>query len=467
MTAYPLFPGRAASWLAAPLAAALIGCGAVPPGAVPTAATPAAHGVIVRALPGFQPPAGAIAVMPEAGLWLVDAATPAAQALPAWQGRAGVAEAWPNAAYQVMDAGAPRARGLRVSQASGGTPWNLAQIRVPDAWTYQAAKGFPPQGKGITVAVLDTGIDPGHPALVGVALPMIDAWNEMHPNLPANPVPCSASSQATPSADVCTFKGQTYNWTGKDGNGHGTHVSGILAAQQFPGPVQGVAPQVRLLPIKVANFQGGTDAATLLKGINDALDRGAKVISVSIGGSSDQDGSLVSPNALREGVAAAIRRGAIFAAANGNEGNRTPVDLPAAYDDVIAVAATTKIGTIGDYSNTGPETTLAAPGGAATAAEGGGILSTWPTYLTADDLAHGEAAPHNTESLAGTSMSTPHVAGVAALLLAQEPNLTPQQVRVRLAGTAAALNSNGFDVFSGFGQIDALRAVDRRGHDAR
>src|SRR5207237_649302 len=157
----------------------------------------------------------------------------------------------------------------------------------------------------------------------------------------------TSSVQAPAAADVCTFQSRTFDWTGKDGNGHGTHVSGILAARGNAGlPVQGVAPQVKILPIKVANFAGGTDAATLLRGVNDAVSAGARVINVSIGGSSDNDGTLANPSALRDGVAAAIKNGVVFVAANGNEGNRTPVDLPAAYPDVVAVAATTKIGTI-------------------------------------------------------------------------------------------------------------------------
>lgn len=218
-----------------------------------------------------------------------------------------------------------------------------------------------------------------------------------------------------------------------DTHGHGTHVAGIIAAAADNGyGVAGVAPRARLLPIKSAEGNGSSLWETA-KGIRAAADRGARVINVSIG--FRQPSRL-----LEEAVDHAFNRSAVVVAASGNDGlNGNPATYPAAIDGVVAVAAVTPNRQRADFSVFNSEVAIAAPGV--------DILSTIP-------VGFGEFAYQQ-----GTSSAAPFVSGACALLLAKEPNLTPDQVKGRLMAAATDVMSPGLDVYTGAGLLNCAALV--------
>jgi subtilisin family serine protease len=318
--------------------------------------------------------------------------------------------------------------------------WNLHQAGIDTAWTFTTGL------RSLKVAVIDSGVDPDHPDLRDHLLPLIDVWEE------------------TEGSDTMHTTTGTLSFDGKDGNGHGTHVAGILAGTlDRESGIGGVAPGVTVQPIKATDYEGNTNAYTLARAINRAVSEGCRVINISIGGPPD---AAEGPY-LRQTVEQAIAKGVVIVAATGNESDRrtgkiVPVAIPAAYPGVIAVAAVTDKDKVANYSNAGPETTLAAPGGGGSRREGARIRSTWPTYTTFEGMKARIDGPY--AELAGTSMACPHVAGAVALLLSREPSLTPAQVRVRLAGTSVDIGAPGYDTDSGFGRVQVDRALEATGH---
>lgn len=317
--------------------------------------------------------------------------------------------------------------------------WNMTLAGIDRAWTI--TKGL----RSLKVGVVDSGVDPTHPDLQDNLLPLIDIWKDVH------------------GGDRFSFGGRAYNMDGKDGNGHGTHVTGILAAAiDNRIGVAGTAGNVMIQPIKATDYEGNTDALTLYRAISRAVDEGCKVINVSIGGDGAGDPDLES---LRTTVAYAYEKGVTIVAATGNESSRSrhliqSVTLPAAYPGAIAVAAVTQYNKVAEYSNGGPQVSVAAPGGAGLSSEGRKIRSTLPTYTTYLSLASRLSGPYG--DLAGTSMACPHVTGLAALLLSQEPKLTPSQVCRRIALTCDDVGTAGYDEETGFGRINAYRALTAR-----
>lgn len=314
--------------------------------------------------------------------------------------------------------------------------WNMTLSTIDRAWNL--TKGL----KGIKVGVVDSGIDPDHPDLKANLLPMVDVWKDVH------------------GSDRFRHGGRLYDMDGKDGNGHGTHVTGILAASIDNGlGIAGTAGEVQILPIKATDYQGNTDALTLARAIKRAVDDGCRVINVSIGGDGTGDPDLES---LRTTVDFAFKKGVVIVAATGNESSRSrkfirQVTLPAGYPGAIAVAAVTQFDKVAEYSNGGPQVSIAAPGGGGLPSEGRKVRSTLPTYPTYMSLAQGMRGQYG--ELSGTSMACPHVSGVVALLLAREPHLTPQQICRRLALTADDVGTKGFDQETGFGRLNAYRAL--------
>lgn len=299
--------------------------------------------------------------------------------------------------------------------------WHLKAARFDEAWKFA-------DGGGITVAVLDSGVDPAHPALRDRLLPTID-------ELAARGIPD-------------TWNGRSYQ--GRDGNGHGTHVCGLIgAAADRASGTQGAAPGVKMLPVKVATAEGETDDVTIAKGIVDAVDQGAQVINLSIGG---PEPSLV----LLEAINYAFSRNVSMVVAAGNE--QRGVDFPAAFDGTIAVGATLATGHVASYSNGGEPLVLVAPGGAMQGFDAGPqLLSTLPTYPSVATARQRDAGRYG--YMAGTSMATPLVSAAVALLLSREPTLNPAQVRTRLAATAADIGPTGFDPRAGHGALDVARAL--------
>lgn len=305
-----------------------------------------------------------------------------------------------------------------------GSQWGLTRINCPDAW--DRTTGAP----SIVVAVVDTGTDLNHPELAPVLVPGQDLVD-----FPAGSVPRPG----------WVFEG---DFTGADATpqdevGHGTHVTGtVCCASNNAAGVAGVAWNVRVMPVRVlariretatGRVSGSGSASNIAAGIRWAVDHGARVINMSLGGYGD---AIVE----REAVAYAISHGVVVVAAMANDNTATP-SFPAAYPGVIAVGATDSADHRAVFSNFGPHISVAAPGV--------GIQSTYwdDTYA----------------SLSGTSMASPHVAGVAALVLSVAPALTGAQVGNIIRSTAKPLRDAPADPVPndryGSGLVQAAAAV--------
>lgn len=275
----------------------------------------------------------------------------------------------------------------------------LSAIRMPQAWDLTKTAGAQ------TVAVLDTGIDAGHPDLAGRVLA---GRNEIQPGTTPN-----------------------------DNNGHGTMTAGIIGANTNNGVgVAGVAWNVKILPVKVLDSSGSGPDSVIIAGINWAASNGARVINMSLGG--DGDDSL-----LHDAVKAAVAKGVVVVAAAGNTGVNVP-HFPASYPEVLSVAATDNNGALTSFSTQGDWVDIAAPGW--------NIISTGPRSLTPAGY-----LPYWTNS--GTSFSAPMVAGVAALVRNKYPSYTPAQVMDRLKSTARDAGPRGLDPYYGAGILDAYNAL--------
>jgi subtilisin len=267
------------------------------------------------------------------------------------------------------------------------------------------------KGTAAKVAVIDTGIDKTHPDLVA--------------NIKGGINFVKSKRSVDPT-----------NWN--DDNGHGTHVAGIIAAADNSVGVIGVAPQANLYAVKVLNSKGSGYLSDVISGINWAAANDMDVINMSLGSNSD------SPS-LHDAVDNAFASGVVVVAAAGNDGSS--VDYPAAYSSVVAVGATDSTNTIASWSSNGPEVELSAPGV--------NIRSTW------------KGGGYNT--ISGTSMASPHVAGTAALVLKTAIPSSydingnglwePIEVRNALKTTADDLGATGFDNHYGFGLVDAEESV--------
>jgi subtilisin family serine protease len=285
-----------------------------------------------------------------------------------------------------------------------GQQWGLDAIHWPDADR--------PDAHAVTVAVLDTGVDQGHPDLAGVVT------------------------------------GYEHEGRGEsDPVGHGTHVSGIVAA--VTGNAVGISGVAAVslhvwkifpdTPEDGENFY--VDGPTYLRALAAVQTSGARSLNLSIGGtSSSQTEQLLFDRLRAAGVTACAAMGNEF-----QEGN--PTEYPGAYDTVVSVGAVAEDGTRAEFSNTGPHIDLSAPGV--------NILSTLPR----------DASQWRREteyaSWSGTSMATPHVAAAAALIAARHPDWGPDQVSERLRTTAAKLSGMGGADFTdelGAGLLD-LRAA--------
>lgn len=328
--------------------------------------------------------------------------------------------------------------------------WNMSAIQMEEAW--KLSRG----SREVTVAVIDSGVDPEHPELKDVLLPLEDVWGELG------------------GSDILVGRRSktVLNFKGRDGNGHGTHVAGVIGAMlNNREGVAGIAGGgVKILPVKVTNLLGTTNSTLLVEGIRRAVAQNVDVINLSIGtlGGDNPDLSTV----LKDVVDDATAKGIVVVAATGNESERqsqriSGVSFPAAYDNVIAVGASNSQQRVAHYSNGGPQIDLLAPGGEGDLERGGTpILSTWPTYASFEYLRR-RVRTLNYATASGTSMAAPHVSGVVALLLSQQPELSPQQVRSRLVATADDILQPGFDNDSGYGLLNAYRALKATGDDAQ
>ncbi len=220
-----------------------------------------------------------------------------------------------------------------------------------------------------------------------------------------------------------------------DDQGHGTHVAGIIAAAMDNGlGSTGIAPRVRIMPIKALNYANSGTWANIAAGINYAVGHGASVINLSLGGTSiSQSGRDAVNNALNNNV--------VVVAASGNNGTYTPF-YPAALAGVLAVGSTDSTDTRVSTSDYGTWLDVVAPGD-----------RIWSTYWRSS------ADPTTYEFLSGTSMASPHVAALAALIRSARPELGVADVRDIIQRSAVDLGTAGRDDYYGWGRIDAGAAL--------
>ncbi|MDQ0352235.1 subtilisin [Alkalibacillus filiformis] len=260
------------------------------------------------------------------------------------------------------------------------TPYGIDLVQASDVHPY----GY--YGQGIRVAVLDTGIDSSHEDLhVYGGHSVFSTWPESDPYY--------------------------------DGNGHGTHVAGTVAALNNSYGVIGVAPEAHLFAVKVLDSNGGGSYSGIAEGIEWSIVNDMDIINMSLGGSTDS-------SILEAYSDYAYNQGILVIAAAGNSGNAwgsgDNVGYPAKYDSVMAVAAVDQNENRASFSSTGPAVEISAPGV--------DVLSTYPN--------------NNYTSLNGTSMASPHVAGVAALVWHYKPYYSNVQLRSVLNQTAKPLGNS-------------------------
>ena len=309
-------------------------------------------------------------------------------------------------------------------------------------------------GQGVVVAVIDSGV----------------AYEDF-----TGPGPLGNSTVYRRSPDLAgkTFVAP-YDFVNNDAhpnddNGHGTHVTGTIAEDTDNNfGVAGVAYAATIMPLKVIQLDGTGQDADLVEALYYAVDHGARVINMSLGfsgtGAPDANGvPCTEVVGLNDALEYAYSHGVVIAAAAGNEGANV-VSCPAAYPTVIAVGATRFDGTRPAYSNTGSALDVAAAGGDPNVDQNhdgfsDGVVSETYCYDYISLLFLGSYDAFCDIFMSGTSMATPHVAGLAALLLGEDATLTPDQVRALIQTTARDRGAAGWDPAYGWGEIDARAAV--------
>jgi thermitase len=276
-----------------------------------------------------------------------------------------------------------------------------ADIDAPEGWDAGGLGSFPATG-GVKVGIVDTGIDANHEDLSGKL------------------VDCGRAS---------TLFGTVSNGNCADDNDHGTHVSGTIAAKANNGVgVAGVAFNSPLSMCKALNALGSGSTAGVANCITWLAQRGSKIISMSLGGGAS--------STLQTAVRNASNAGVLIIAAAGNDGDAT-LNYPAAYAEVVSVAATDNRDQRATFSNANSDVEIAAPGvNILSTKRGGGYVS-----------------------FSGTSMATPHVAGVAALIWGKNPGFTAAQVRSKLDASVDDKGAAGRDPQFGFGRVNLQKAL--------
>ena len=296
--------------------------------------------------------------------------------------------------------------------------WGLGAVGAPEAWSTGS-------GDGITIAVVDTGVDLAHEDLQGRLVP--------------------GKNFVDPSKQP------------QDDHGHGTHVAGIAAAATNNNKgIAGAAPDARILPVKAMNAEGkSVEAAggedSVVAAVRYAADQGAAVINLSLG---DAGIPAVLGPSFGEAVRYAWSKGSICVVAAGNSGegglsNGFVTSSNFGNEPALVVTSTSKAGTKPAYASDigAAKWGLAAPGGAGSGTAEDDILSAWWVA----------GRPNTYAYVAGTSMATPHVAGAAAVL--RSLGLTPQQTVDRLLATARDIGAQGKDSVYGHGALDMKAAV--------
>ncbi len=283
--------------------------------------------------------------------------------------------------------------------------WNIPMLGMEQAWDFNT-------GAGIIVAVIDSGV--------------------------------SKAGEDTP---VNFVDGIDYvdGGTPEDENGHGTHVAGTIAQASGNGlGTVGIAPDATLLAIRALDEYGGGSMYNVASAITSAVNSGADVINLSLGTPS-------SMSTVSSAIANAVSKGVVVVAASGNEYAGT-VSYPAAYPGVISVGAVGADSKVAAYSNGGTALDVVAPGGNLA------LDSNKDGYADGILQETFEGGSWGYLFFEGTSMASPHVAGIAALLLAEGAD--PFEIEGILRSTATDLNAKGFDTRAGYGLVDPVAALE-------
>ena len=282
--------------------------------------------------------------------------------------------------------------------------WAYDKLRFAKAWTRATGAASP-----VIVGVVDTGIEPTHPDLEGRLVPGRDFVFQDD-----SPV---------------------------DEHGHGTGVSGVIAANTDNREgIAGMSWGAKIMPLQACSANGACSIFGVAQAIVWATAHGADVVNLSLGGAMPS-----CARTLQAAAAVASARDVLLGAASGNSAQQgNPTNYPSACDGFMAVGATNYFDEWATFSGYGAHVSVGAPGAA--------IMTTWASATSAPGT-RGYAI------VDGTSFSSPHVAGLAALLLSQHPEWTAGQVRVRIEETALDLGPEGHDPWFGHGRIDVVEAL--------
>jgi thermitase len=292
--------------------------------------------------------------------------------------------------------------GLNNVGQTGGAP--DADIDAPEGWDLAGLAGFPSSG-GVKVGIVDTGIDKTHPDLAGKAVGCATSYN----------------------AGLLIHNGVC-----ADDNGHGSHVSGTISANTNNATgVSGVAFNSPIVMCKALATAAGTGLTSdIANCINWVSGQGVKVLSMSLGGGDNATLKAAVQKAYNNG------NGVLIVAAAGNDGDAT-LNYPAAYSEVVSVAATDNRDHRASFSNANGDVEIAGPGVDVESTYAGGL------YM----------------SLSGTSMATPHVAGVAAVIADLNPTANAATLRSKLDAAVDDIGPAGRDTSFGFGRVNLCKAA--------
>jgi serine protease len=364
-----------------------------------------------------------------------------------------VAAAQAGAEYWAHEAGGliPNDTGIPGMGGAAGdwvsAQWNFTGqfgVQAPQAWANVASEGAP-GGKGVIVAVLDTGV----------------AY--------ANRGPFRRSPDFSRWGFVSGYDFIDHTPYANDRNGHGTFVAGTIAeATDNRYGLTGLAFAARIMPVRVLNDEGEGDASTIAEGVRFAVRHGARVINLSLEFSPGVTARDIPQ--LMAALRYAYRKNVVVVAAAGNEGHAA-IAYPAKAPHVIAVGASTEHGCLADYSNDGPGLTLVAPGGGADADLPGdpNCRPDGPSGRDVFQMTFTGSSPRVfgfPDGYEGTSMAAPHVAATVALMIAgrvlgRRP--TVAQIIRRLRATAQRLGDRSDAQLYGAGLLDAATATARGG----
>ena len=297
--------------------------------------------------------------------------------------------------------------GLNNTGQSGGRA--DADLDAPEGWDVAGLSAFPATG-GVKVGIIDTGILATHEDLVG------------------------KTADCAQSRGTLLFAGTIREGSCADDNSHGTHVAGTITANA--NNARGVTGVAFNAPAAVCRALGGPlgsgNTSDVANCVRWAKDKGARIISMSLGGGASSTLQSAVQYAWQNG------NGALIVAAAGNDGDGT-LNYPAAYPEVVSVAATDRNDARASFSDANSDVEIAAPG-----------VDTLSTT-------NGSTTSYGTKS--GTSMATPHVAGVAAIIAQRTPSLTAAQIRSKLVASVDDLGAAGRDPVFGFGRVNLVKAA--------